>query len=158
MAQDSVRYICPVCDQEIAAGSHFCWNCKRIVRSPWRYTGGHLPNENHDGCHPMKSFLKPRVSTSDQGSSPKSRAYMPKRSSTQKFSAPGTAAGKYTFSQGSAPKPASWQNTAPGNTYRNPSAQKSGGAGQKKNSGAGALAVVFVVFWFIIWLFSFARW
>ena len=62
MAENRVRYICPVCDQELGVFKHFCGKCKSYVREPWRFTGGHLPNEGHDGCHPAQTYMKPRTS------------------------------------------------------------------------------------------------
>ena len=63
MAENRVRYICPICDGELGASRHFCWNCKQFISAPWRFTGGHLPNESHDGCHPSQTFMKPRINS-----------------------------------------------------------------------------------------------
>lgn len=60
MAENRVRYICPICDQELGVFKHFCKNCRSYVREPWRFTGSHLPNEGHDGCHPSQTYMKPR--------------------------------------------------------------------------------------------------
>ena len=75
MAENRVRYICPICDQELGVFKHFCKNCKSYVREPWRFTGSHLPNEGHDGCHPSQTYMNPRTgSTSTYHQASKSLA------------------------------------------------------------------------------------
>lgn len=137
MAQDEVRYICPICDEEMSAGSHFCWNCKKFIRNPWRYTGGHLPNEEHKGCHPMQSFLKPREGGTARPHSSGSHTFG--KSFTQKSSVPKYSASKYSASG------AAYQQDG---TQKYPYQQKR--SQTNRNSGAGALIIVLIVFWVIV--------
>ncbi len=41
----SIRYLCPICDHELIAGS-FCASCKKRIKEPIVYKGGYLPNED----------------------------------------------------------------------------------------------------------------
>lgn len=156
MAQDSVRYICPVCDHEIAAGSHFCWNCKKIVRNPWRYTGGHLPNENHEGCHPMASFMRPREKGVERTAFLKNSSNMPKQIYTQKAAARRSAAGGPIYRGDSSRRSPDQQGRVDSQkgTYQDSLAKKTGGARQNRNTGASILFATVVIFWLIIWMFA----
>jgi hypothetical protein len=121
MAQKTVRYICPICDHEMMAGTHICWNCKRYIRDPWIYTGDHLPNEDHGDCHPMESFLRPR----------------------EGMAGTRETAGKKKSHQGQKPGRQPIYDQSKINTGNG---QKKG----KSGSGAGTLILVLIVFWYII--------
>ena len=43
----AVRYLCPVCDQELR-NRRFCPTCRKWVKKPVVYTGGSLPNEEKE--------------------------------------------------------------------------------------------------------------
>ena len=95
MAGERVRYICPICDQELKFGKHYCWNCKSRVEEPWRYTGGHLPNEGHaDGCHPAQTYMQPRTSNpANTGRTHGGRSLAGKNNTSKQYTynRPGTA-------------------------------------------------------------------
>ncbi len=142
MAGERVRYICPICDQEMKFGRHFCWNCKSYVDEPWRYTGGHLPNEGHDGCHPAQTFLKPRSASTHAKRSHGGRSLAGKN----------TAGKQYTYNrpgQGSSPSGSSGGSyTGSGSNPYN----KSGGRNPsgKKPTGCGSLLAVIIFFWVLM--------
>ena len=86
MAGERVRYICPICDQELKFGKHFCWNCKSRVEEPWRYTGGHLPNEGHEaGCHPAQTFMQPRSGPAHTGRTHGGRSLAGKNNTSKQY-------------------------------------------------------------------------
>lgn len=41
----AIRYLCPICDHELVAGS-FCSSCKKFIKEPVEYKGAYLPNED----------------------------------------------------------------------------------------------------------------
>ncbi|MCI8566248.1 MAG: hypothetical protein HFI39_08055 [Lachnospiraceae bacterium] len=157
MAGERVRYICPICDQELKFGKHYCWNCKSRVEEPWRYTGGHLPNEGHaDGCHPAQTYMQPRTSNpANTGRTHGGRSLAGKNNTSKQYTynRPGTAP---NAARTAVPGGASAAGGAP---YRNPGAGSYGGSGtygsntpRRKNTGVGTLILVLLVFWFIIQL------
>ena len=144
MAGERVRYICPICDHELKFGRHFCWNCKSRIAEPWRYTGGHLPNEGHEnGCHTAQTYMQPR--TSSQPARTHGGRSLAGKSNTSKqytYNRPGQAA--------SAPR------TAVNGGSRTAGTGSYGGAGsygsktsQKRNTGCGTPIIVLFVFWFL---------
>ena len=137
MAGDRVRYICPICDHEMKFGRHYCWNCKSRVDEPWRYTGGHLPNEGHEGgCHPAQTYMQPRRSAGTQQSRTHGGRSLAGKNNTSKqytYNRPGQTAGT-SRPAGGGSRP-SYGNT---NTPR------------PKNTGCGTLIIVLFVFWFIM--------
>ena len=136
MAEERVRYICPICDHELKFGKHFCWNCKSRIEEPWRYTGGHLPNEGHEGgCHPSQTYMQPRTSNPPpQNRTHGGRNLAGKNNSSKQYTynRPGQAGGTTrTASPGG------------GRTY-------GGNTPRQKNTGCGTLIIVLFVFWFIM--------
>lgn len=41
----TIRYLCPICDNELVARG-FCSSCKRFIKEPIQYKGEYLPNED----------------------------------------------------------------------------------------------------------------
>lgn len=142
MAAEKIRYICPICDQEMKVSRHFCWKCKSRVDEPWRYTGGHLPNEGHeDGCHPMQSHLSPRTPQTQSRTNHGGRSLAGKNNAGKQYTynrpgQTGTSAGRTTSSAQSG--------RTTGRTGGN------FGTSGRKNSGCGSLIFVVVIFWFLI--------
>ena len=142
MAENRVRYICPICDSELGVSRHFCWSCKRFIAEPWRFTGGHLPNEGHDGCHPSQTYMKPRTSsvpTYNHGG--KNLAGKNNTSKQYTYNRPGQST--------STGRSGSYQNQR---TYQD---QRSYGSSntntpRKKNTGKGSLIFVILFFYFLI--------
>ena len=153
MAGDRVRYICPICDGELSVSRHFCWNCKRYIAEPWRFTGGHLPNEGHDGCHPSQTYMKPRTdSTPVRTHGGKSLAGKNNTSKQYTYNRPGQ-------SSTSSGRSGSYQSPR---SYQEPRSSGSGGSTntpRKKNTGCGSLFLVGFIFYFLIQvLLAFFRW
>ena len=155
MAGERVRYICPICDQELKFGKHFCWNCKSRVEEPWRYTGGHLPNEGHEaGCHPAQTFMQPRSGPAHTGRTHGGRSLAGKNNTSKQYTynRPGQAPNTARTEPSCANRPAA------GAPYAHPGAGSYGGSGtysgantpRRKNTGVGTLILVVFVFWFII--------
>lgn len=138
MSENTVRYICPICDAEMRAGSHRCAQCRSFIRDPWRYTGGHLPNENHEDCHPMLSFLMPRE---ESEKSPRTGNGMARTSYAKKNGISGQV-------RPNVPR----QDTVGNNTARRSgqAASQDGRKAGEKKSGSG----IFFLILFIIWLLS----
>ncbi len=129
MAGNRVRYICPICDQELKLMRHFCWNCKSRVDEPWVFTGGHLPNEgHHEECPPPKTYMAPR-SDRVQPRSHGGRSLEGKEYRSKDY------------------------------TYNRPGQSTSTNTPRKKNTGAGSLFFVGFLFYFLIQvLLAFFRW
>ncbi len=147
MAENRVRYICPVCDQELNVTRHFCWSCKSYIREPWRFTGGHLPNEGHDGCHPSQTYMKPRTNSMPvRSGNAKSLAGKNNASKQYTYNRPGQGSSS-TGRGGSYQESRSYGNSSKTNTPR------------KKNTGIGSLFFVIIIFYFLIQvLLGFFRW
>ncbi len=60
------RYLCPVCEHELTAGS-YCPECHRFRREPLVYTGGLLPNERAEGQDTVKTDGKTAAPPSGSG-------------------------------------------------------------------------------------------
>ena len=152
MAGDRVRYICPICDQELGGLRHFCWSCKRYIPEPWRFTGGHLPNEGHDGCHPSQTYMRPRTgSTPTYSHGSKNLAGKDNASKQYTYNRPGQ-------SSSSTGRNGSYQSHR---TYQKPTSYdvRTGNGSRKKKSGIGSLITVIMVFYFLIqFLMAFFRW
>lgn len=153
MAENRVRYICPICDQELSAFRHFCWNCKRYIAEPWRFTGGHLPNEGHDDCHPSQNYMKPRT-----GSAPvlthggKSLAGKDNTSKQYTYNRPGQ-------SSVSTERSGSYQSQRTYQNQRSYGDSSNTNTPRKKNTGIGSLFFVGFIFYFLIQvLLVFFRW
>ena len=146
MAGNTVRYICPICDQELGAFRHFCWHCKRYIAEPWRFTGGHLPNEGHDGCHPAQTYMRPRTNNAPvRTHGGKSLAGKDNTSKQYTYNRPGQ-------NNASTGRSGSYQNQRSynGSNTNTP---------RKKNTGIGSLFFVGFIFYFLIQvLLAFFRW
>ena len=147
MAANRMRYICPICDQELKITKHFCWDCKSYIAEPWRFTGGHLPNEGHDGCHPAQTYMQPR------------RASTPVRTGHGKsLAGKNNASKQYTYNR---PGQSS-TSTGRSGSYGNPRPYGEGSntnTPRKKNTGIGSLVFVGFIFYFLIQvLLAFFRW
>ena len=149
MAENRVRYICPICDRELGASGHFCWKCKRIISEPRRFTGGHLPNEGHDGCHPSQTFMKPRTNSAlTYSHGGKSLAGKNNTSKQYTYNRPGQ-------NSASTGRSGSYQGQR---TYQD---QRSygGNTPRKKSTGKGSLFLVIFFFYILIQvLMGFFRW
>ena len=152
MAGNKVRYICPICDQELGGFRHFCWSCKRYIPEPWRFTGGHLPNEGHDGCHPSQTYMKPRTgSTPSYSHGGKNLTGKDNTSKQYTYNRPGQS----SSSTGRSASTQSWR------PYQKPSSYdvRTGNAPRKKKTGIGSLITVIMVFYFLMqFLMAFFRW
>lgn len=153
MAGNPVRYICPICDQELKYGKHFCWNCKSRVEEPWRYTGGHLPNEGHDNCHPAQTYMKPRTGnvqphTSQNRTYPssasQSRTYPNNTSQSRNLAGKDNTAKQYTYH-----RPGQTTKTT-SDSYSRPAYENKKKATEKKNTGCASLFIVGFIFYFLI--------
>ncbi|MBP3701438.1 MAG: hypothetical protein J6I64_06085 [Lachnospiraceae bacterium] len=153
MAENRVRYICPICDQELGLFKHFCWDCRRYIAEPWRFTGGHLPNEGHDGCHPAQTYMRPRTDgTPVRTSGSKSLAGKNNASKQYTYNRPGQS-GTSTGRSGSYQSQRTYQNQRSYGDSNNPNTPR------KKNTGIGSLFFVGFLFYFLIQvLLAFFRW
>ncbi len=159
MAENRVRYICPICDQELGVFKHFCGNCKSYIRDPWRFTGGHLPNEGHDGCHPSQTYMKPRtgsVPTYNHGG--KSLAGKNNTSKQYTYNRPGQSSAS-TGRSTSTGRSGSYQNQRTYQDLRSYGNNGNTNTPRKKNTGAGSLFLVIFFFYILIQvLMGFFRW
>ena len=153
MAEYRVRYICPICDGELGASRHFCWSCKRFIAEPWRFTGGHLPNEGHDGCHPAQTYMKPRTnSTPTRSHGGRSLAGKTNTSKQYTYNRPGQ-------SSASTGRSGSYQNQRTYQDQRSYGGSSNTNTPRKKNTGIGSMFIVGFVFYFLIQvLLAFFRW
>lgn len=151
MANNRVRYICPICDGELTVSKHYCRRCKRYIANPWRFTGGHLPNEGHDGCHPSQTYMRPRTAGSAARTGSKSLAGKEIASKQYTYNRPGET----SASKG---RSGSYQDTR---TYQDTRSKSSNSTNtpRKKNTGCGSLFFVGFIFYFLIQvLLAFFRW
>ena len=143
MAENRVRYICPICDGELGVFRRFCWKCKRFIAEPWRFTGGHLPNEGHDGCHPSQTYLKPRTgNTSAYNHGGKNLVGKNNTSKQYTYNRPGQ-------SSASTGRSGSYQSQR---TYQKPQYHdiRDTGTSRKKNTGKGSLFLVIFFFYILL--------
>lgn len=133
MTGERVRYICPICDHELKFGKHFCWNCKSRVDEPWVYTGGHLPNEGHDGCHPAQTYMKPRTVNTQ-----------PRSGHGKSLTGKNNAGKQYTYNR------PGQNNSTSGHTGTFGGKSGNTNTPRKKNTGCGSLVFVVFIFYFLI--------
>ncbi len=122
MAEEKIRYICPVCDAEISAGARYCRHCRSRIRAPLSYTGGLLPNERKTGD-----------STFEQAPVTQGGRNLAGKNMTGK---------NYTYRTGAS---GSTGHTAAGQS----SSSQSGGKPKKKNSGCLTLIIVIILLYLI---------
>ena len=171
------RYLCPICDQELAARS-YCSTCRKIVKNPVVYDGV-LPNEdtgnyllNHQDLHPDRACVEPnreRVCETPQEKRQDARFTQQSRTvsqgrvtpenrmhqSTQQRSAAssGTVYQQYRGQQSTAPGSQIWRTTSSGGrtsaTRTCSGTRNISSAGKGRRGCRSGCLVIFLLFWLI---------